>query len=439
MMHFREVRMATIEILRSRTGKGQPIERAVIIDDIFGKVRVLAWIDRSAPPSFASDVTEMMRQKLGAYWVVDLWVASGASAADRKLYDELWETSNEIAPSLRMAERTRSRGFWMKPPSDPAWPVAEDYPPVIAFYSFKGGVGRTTTLASYAIQRARTGETVVLVDLDLDAPGVGTLLGPGALNKAQQFGVVDYLIELPLNAEIALSDYYHRCLDVSAGPPNSIAGSGQIFVFPAGSMDSDYVAMLARLDLEPSTDNAKHPLLHLLEHVRKDLKPDWILLDCRAGLSEASGFALSGLANLTVLLGTTSTQSWDGLRLVIERLGAERVRRGLPQSECLVVQTMTPENPQTAELAESAFRTEAEETFKEVYYAEDPADEDDDQYWYVRDAESADAPHQPSILYYSQRLAFIRSIEDVADTLAEDPRYSSLARRIASRFGKEPD
>jgi hypothetical protein len=142
---------------------------------------------------------------------------------------------------------------------------------------------------------------------------------------------------------------------------------------------------------------------------------------------------------LTVLLGTTSTQSWNGLRLVIERLGAQRVDRELPQAECLVVQTMTPENAQTAELAELAFRIEAEDTFKRMYYAEDPTAEDDDQFWYVRDMENEDAPHRPSVLYYSQRLAFIRSIEDVADTLAEDPAYSKLARRIASRFGKEPE
>jgi MinD-like ATPase involved in chromosome partitioning or flagellar assembly len=439
MIHFREARTIALGALRSRTGEGQPIERAVIIDDIFGKVRVLAWLSSGAPQTFASDFRALMQQELGVYWA-DLWIASGASEADRKLYDELWQASREIEPSLRLSERTRSRGFWMKPPSEAAWQVSEDHPSVIAFYSFKGGVGRTTALASFAIQRARTGETVVIVDLDLDAPGVGTLLGPATPDAAQQMGVVDYLIESPLQPELPLSDYYHRFLDVPSSPPGvSVAGSGQIFVFPAGSLDPDYLAILARLDLEPNSDAATHPLLQLLDRARNELKPDWILLDCRAGLSEASGFALSGLANLTILLGTTSTQSWGGLRLVIERLGAQRVRRGLPQAECLVVQTMTPANAQTAELAESAFRTEAEETFKEMYYAEDPTDEDDDQFWYVRDMENEDAPHRPSVLYYSERLAFIRSIEDAADTLAEDPAYSKLASRIASRFGKEPE
>jgi cellulose biosynthesis protein BcsQ len=436
MIHFREVRTTAVGILGARVGEGQPIERAVIIDDIFGKVRVLVWFAPSAPPTSAGDLNDLMRQKLGVYWA-DLWDATGAGEADRRLYEQLWEESSERAPSVRLSERIRSRGFWMRPPSEPAWQVSEDHPPVIAFYSFKGGVGRTTALASFAIQRARAGETVVIVDMDLDAPGVGTLLGPGRLDSGQHLGVVDYLIESALQPGIALSDYYHLCLE--AGPSGaSIGGSGQIFVFPAGSLDSEYLAMLSRLDLEPGSDGPEHPLLRLLDHARRELRPDWLLLDCRAGLSESSGFALSGLANLTVLLGTTSTQSWNGLRLVVERLGAERVRRGRPQAECLVVQTMTPENPQTADLAESGFRAEAEEVFREAYYAEEPAD-DDDKFWYVRDMESEDSPHQPSVLYYSQRLAFIRSIEDVADTLAEDPGYFKLARRIASRFGKEPE
>jgi MinD-like ATPase involved in chromosome partitioning or flagellar assembly len=430
MIHFRQARTSAQQTLIAKIGEGKLIERAIIIDDIFGKLRALIWLADSAPQDFVDQLTALMKGTLGVYWS-GLWVANGANPADSKLYDELWRTSSEIAPLLRASERVRSRGFWIMPPSEPAWPVSEDHPPVIAFYSFKGGVGRTTALGSFAIQRARIGETVVVIDLDLDAPGVGTLLDSGTPDTEEQFGIVDYLIELPINPQLNLSDYYHLCLSATV--------RGQIFVFPAGRMDADYLVMLARLDLEPASDSAKHPLLQMLDHARKELTPDWILLDCRAGLSEASGFALSGLANLTVLLGTTSTQSWQGLRLVIERLGAQRVERGLPQAECLVVQTMTPENPETAESARSTFRTEAENIFKEAYYAEDPSDEDDDTFWYVRDMESEDAPHQPSVLYYSQRLAFIRSIGDVADTLAEDTEYSKLAHRIASRFGKEPE
>jgi MinD-like ATPase involved in chromosome partitioning or flagellar assembly len=430
MIHVRQARSVAQDLLAAETGEGKPIERAVIIDDLFGKIRALVWLTVSAPTDFANRFKVSMNESLGSYWS-GLWVANGAAQADAKLYNELWSASNELGPSLRLSDRVRSRGFWMNPPSDPAWPAENDNPPVVAFYSFKGGVGRTTALASFAIQRARIGETVVVIDLDLDAPGVGKLLDSGRSVSDEQFGVVDYLMELPVRTEIDLRDYYYLS--------PSISDRGRVLVFPAGRIDPDYLEMLARLDLEPTSESALHPLLRLLDHIRKELAPDWLLLDCRAGLSEASGFALSGLANLTVLFGTTSPQSWEGLRVVIERLGAQRVRSGMPQAECLVVQAMTPEQPQTAELAKSAFLAESENVFKESYYAEDPSNEEDDKFWYVRDMESEDAPHQPSILSYSQKLAFISWIGEVAEALAEDPEYTRLARRIASRFGREPE
>lgn len=428
MIHVRQARSLAQDLLATETGEGKPIERAVIIDDLFGKIRAVVWLTESATKAFVDRLNAAINESLGSYWA-GFWVGNEATEADSKFYDELWMASREVAPFLRLSDRVRSRGFWMNPPSDPAWSVEDTEPPVIAFYSFKGGVGRTTALASFAIQRARIGETVAVIDLDLDAPGAGNLLGTGAPESDAQFGVVDYLMELPIRPRTDLRDYCHLA--------NHLSDRGQVVVFPAGRLDRDYLAMLARLDLEPTTPSDHHPLLRMLDHIREELSPDWLLLDCRAGLSEASGFALSGLANLTVLFGTTSAQSWEGLRLVVERLGARRVDVGLPQAECLIVQAMTPENRETAKLAVSVFQEEAENIFKESYYAEDPKSEDDDRFWYVRDMESEDAPHQPSILSYSQTLAFISSIADVADALAETPEYTRLARRIASRLGRE--
>ena len=67
---------------------------------------------------------------------------------------------------------------WLEGQAEPAWPASEHAPTGVTFYSFKGGVGRTSTLASCAIQAAQQGERVVVIDLDLEAPGIGTLFGP---------------------------------------------------------------------------------------------------------------------------------------------------------------------------------------------------------------------------------------------------------------------
>ena len=43
---------------------------------------------------------------------------------------------------------------------------------VVAFYSFKGGVGRTMSLLSVAYTLAQRGRKVVVADWDLQAPGL---------------------------------------------------------------------------------------------------------------------------------------------------------------------------------------------------------------------------------------------------------------------------
>jgi cellulose biosynthesis protein BcsQ len=58
---------------------------------------------------------------------------------------------------------------------------------IVTFYSWKGGVGRTMALANTAIQLARKGNRVLMVDWDLEAPGLGKYFEGG---EAQQTGLV---------------------------------------------------------------------------------------------------------------------------------------------------------------------------------------------------------------------------------------------------------
>jgi cellulose biosynthesis protein BcsQ len=429
MTHFKQAREATETALQQN---GALLDRAVLIDDVFGKIRVVAWFAADVLPNAEAHLRAALTTAAGPFWSGDLWVANGAPAADLQVYETVWEEADEITPGLRRSSRRRTRGFWLEAPSEPAWLLPDDggAAPIIAFYSFKGGVGRTTALSSFAILRARKGERVAVLDLDLDAPGVGLLLDPGEISQSSPWGVVDYLLEVPLLEQVELKDYYHVCAR------EVLTGAGEILVFPSGRLDQEYLATLARLDLEPPHSGKKHPLLRLLEQVRDELRPDWILLDCRAGLSEASGFALSGLAHLTVLLGTTSNQSWDGLRLLLDRLGADRVRKSKAQSECLIVQAMVPEDPATGRLAREHFAERAAEEFERFYYAEDPTDPDEDAYWYMRDMDTDDAPHVPIAISYTPRLAFLRSIEDAVPVFLES-EYAFLETRISSRFAKE--
>jgi cellulose biosynthesis protein BcsQ len=295
----------------------------------------------------------------------------------------------------------------------------------VVFYSFKGGLGRSTCLAAFAIQRARTGERVVALDLDLDSPGIGILLSADHNGTTSSRGVVDFLIE-HAPVEAPLEYYYHRC--------DRVAGSGELIVFPAGRVDEAYADKLASVDMGGAETAA---LGTLLARVRDELKPQWILIDAPDGLSNMAGRLLSGFAHMHVLLGTTHEQSWHGLSRVLDRLGKARVERGLPQHDVVLVQAMVPVGAVAGVLARKAFAGRAEREFCDRYYAsEDGGEEWANGLWTVNDFDSSSAPHVPVPIDHEQRLIDFADIEDVSKLLCGGS-YEELGVRITERLVTE--
>lgn len=432
--HFDEAHQNSLQIIEQLLQDNAAIQRAVFTPDIFARIRVILWYAQDAPsPEQTQALQARFASAAGPFWG-QLWIASPqASSADLEMFDSLWEeaTPFDATDRIRINERHRSLSVWLRQPPDQPWPADRPPaagPPVISFYAFKGGSGRSTALAIFAAQRAQAGERVVAIDLDLAAPGIGVLLGDPAAAPA---GVVDYWVEQPLVGEaLDLRDYYYPVTNPA------LLGPGSIFVFPAGRFNQHYPTKLARLDFTPPT-HGRHPLETLLYQIRDELQPDWILLDARAGISEAAGFALGGLAHLNVLFGGTSEAVWQGLRLAVHRLGAERISHGLPQEECLLVQSMVVDFPEMAELATREFLRRAEAVFEQEYYLADPDspdDPDEGKFWYIQDKASSDAPHVPVALYYSPRLAFFTQIEHAVEYGLKADDYQELGKRITDRF-----
>ena len=231
-------------------------------------------------------------------------------------------------------------------------------------------------------------------------------------------------------AEVPLADYYHRC--------DRVAGAGEVVVFPAGSLDEAYADKLARADMEEAPAAHESGLGKLLHRIREELKPQWILLDARTGISESAGQLLSGIAHLHVLLGTTQDQSWQGLNRVLDRLGEQRVLASRPQAEVILVQAMVPPG-EAGKLARADYLARAEQEFSERYYAEaSGGDEDQGTFWDTRDMDSQDAPHMPVPVDYDAKLASFGDIAEVAEALCTGP-FSMIDERIVGRFTTETE
>jgi cellulose biosynthesis protein BcsQ len=427
-LHFDEAKPSAETTVREWLGRQPQVTKALLVGDLFGKLRLAIWSPASLD---TASVEQELREKSGVWWSGNVLHVEQADEVTRDLYGR---TSNQGRadpgePRLVVLDRHRNRTAWFVDEETPLWVAPDPDPPIVVFYSFKGGLGRSTILASFAIQRARAGERVCVLDLDLDSPGVGRLLAADAKGLTAPWGVVDFLLE-QATGQPPLSDYFHRC--------DRVAGAGEIVVFPAGRMNEAYPDKLARVDMEEAPPAREGGLAKLLQRVRDELNPQWILLDARTGISESAGRLLSGIAHLHVLLGTTQDQSWQGLNRVLDRLGKERVLAGRSQAEAILVQAMVPPG-EAGKVAREAFLARAEDEFTERYYAEAGAgDEDAAIFWNTRDMDSLDAPHVALPVDYDAKLASFGDIAEVAEPLCAGP-YATIAERIMGRFAREAE
>jgi cellulose biosynthesis protein BcsQ len=425
-IHFDEAKPAGLAAVKEWLRAMPPGVRALLILDLLGKLRLVLW-DGGAGDSTALEAN--LAERCGPWWTGEVLRADDLDQVTRDVYERAWGAARPAAdePRARVHDRHRSRTAWFTD-VDPPWLAPEGAPPIIAFYSFKGGLGRSTILASFAIQRAQAGERVCVLDLDLDSPGVGRLLAADAKGLTASWGVVDFLLEHAMG-DAPLADYYHRC--------DRVAGAGELVVFPAGSLDEGYADKLARVDLDEMPGAGENRFRALLQRVRDELAPRWILLDARTGVSELAGQVLAGIAHLHVLLGTTQEQSWQGLNLVLDRLGKKRILADRSQADVLLVQALVPPG-EAGSLARREFLARAEHDFSERYYAEAGEAQDEDRFWDTGDMDSLDAPHVPVAVDYDARLASFGDIADVVNTLSAGP-YQTIAERIASRFTMETE
>ena len=407
--------------------------RALLVKDVLARLRVILWCPDRSWESSRREVDEQLKEAASDYWSESVLRGRGSEFPDGLWQEQAWSAArpHEETDRLRMLDRHLSKTGWFDAPEEPPWKLrAKDAPPIALFYSFKGGAGRSTALAATALHLAAAGERVAVVDADLDAPGVGTLLA-GYDGAVASCGITDYLLEQRILGNpdgICTDDYHHRYA------ADKVVGEGEIVVYPAGRFDRRYLEKLSRIDYGESPDGTQHPFVALLRRIREDLSPGWILIDARAGLGDVSGFLMGGLCHFHVLLGTLADASWRGLELILERLGGDRVRQGEPQAECVLVASMVPRSDEALfRGCVERFTDRAREAFSEHYYAEPEASE---EFWTLDDLESADAPHVPVVLPYDERLATFRDLREVAEPILLGGPYAELFERLQTGSGR---
>ena len=188
---------------------------------------------------------------------------------------------------------------------------------IVTFYSYKGGVGRSMALANIAVLLARRGLKVLVVDWDLEAPGLERYFsyfdikpgGPGLLRMfmdARDKRTADYA-------------NFVSTFECQAPNPVTLLSSGR-------EADELYTQNLEAFDWEVFFKSKGGAFI-------EDLRDRWkrefdvTLIDSRTGLSDTGGICTIQLPDIVIGMLTANLQSLYGVRDVM-RL-AQKARQTL--------------------------------------------------------------------------------------------------------------
>ncbi|MEG3968815.1 ParA family protein [Microcoleus sp. T2B6] len=237
----------------------------------------------------------------------------------------------------------------MAPEPDQPASLDEDSssPLVVTFYSFKGGVGRSTALGLVAGILATRNRRVVMVDFDLEAPGISVLFQNDLENiNEEQYGVLNYLHQRYLTPGQNIPTIDKCICQVN------LDTRGELFLVPAGEYNENYIHRLADLDrhtLQSFYRGEINPVQQLITDLKERLDPDVILIDARPGFNDTSAIALFDLADTAIICFSPTDQSFEGLRWVVQAVKKQRDYQGKPDIRFL----LTPIAPVGDELQRS--------------------------------------------------------------------------------------
>lgn len=230
----------------------------------------------------------------------------------------------------------------------------EDLPgvPVVAFHSYKGGVGRTLSLLAFvkawsSLKNIKNSKRLLIVDSDIEAPGITWLTSNG---DEPIFSYLD-LLEITQgkdNIEEIVSAIADKVAEVTIKIETETSLVEHI-VLPTYRYIEQLLDMYSSPESLAISYSKKYILAEVLSKLGEKLNAEMVLIDLRAGLSEFSAPLLFDPRVKKYLVTSTSYQSVKGTEILLQQLN-----KGLPLSENTllpeILLTMIPEGLNTSDI-----------------------------------------------------------------------------------------
>lgn len=209
---------------------------------------------------------------------------------------------------------------------------------ILTFYSYKGGTGRSMALANVAWMLALNNKRVLVIDWDLEAPGIHRYFHPFLEDKELQStrGLIDFVEDLaarsaaspePLaDSEGDISSYVIS-LDRPGWEWEEFGDRAGIDLLVAGQQSAGYSRKVNCFNWISFYQNlgGRRYLAYMAAQLRGIY--DYILIDSRTGVSDTSGICTVEMPDAVVVCFTLNEQSIRGAANVCESIVSQRNAR----------------------------------------------------------------------------------------------------------------
>jgi MinD-like ATPase involved in chromosome partitioning or flagellar assembly len=201
---------------------------------------------------------------------------------------------------------------------------------IVTFYSYKGGVGRSMALANIAVLLARVGKRVLVVDWDLEAPGLNRYFKSADITAPESEGGLLRLLEnaAPNDATIPYREFIRSTNDVEFP---------RIDILPSGDDSNDYSQKLATFSWTEFFGDRRGA--QWLENLRAQWKKDYdfVLIDSRTGITDSGGVCTIQLPDILVFVVGPNHQNLDGCKRIFSSIHHARANLPFDRSKLLIL------------------------------------------------------------------------------------------------------
>lgn len=217
---------------------------------------------------------------------------------------------------------------------------------MIAFHSYKGGVGRTLSLTAFLRQCTQKypDKKILVLDADVEAPGL-TWMAEGGYRKISYLDILSIM-----NYEQITDQMLEKLSDLIKTSTVSVAADKKIidqYFIPVYREKEQIMNVVSRPEQVLMTQENKFYITETIAKIAKKMGVDLVLVDLRAGITEYSAPFLFDPRVIKYYVTSTSLQSVKGTNQILEQVYKNTTDDFLKSK---ILLTMIPREMKTEEI-----------------------------------------------------------------------------------------